>query len=246
MAIPVKPPPHPASPPPEPPLAKPSGCKDGGGGALSPSLAVKAVRAPARWSSGQGAEAEEEPMAAPRFGTGMHGSGPPMARSVAPGGGEPSQRVGGVGSVELAALEDRVGGLGGVEVAAVAAASTIASEAWVAAAGMEARLLWPPAGCGRPVARGGSPVLAGQRVDVGGRRRRLRIWRKLQRWRMARSQQPSSRWRGGDGGGVGGGATAAVVEARGRRTRAVAAVAVVVVATVAVPTAGGGTTVSDS
>uniref|UniRef100_A0A0D3H1C2 Uncharacterized protein n=1 Tax=Oryza barthii TaxID=65489 RepID=A0A0D3H1C2_9ORYZ len=28
-------------------------------------------------------------MAASRFGTGMHGSGPPMARSVAPGGGEP-------------------------------------------------------------------------------------------------------------------------------------------------------------
>uniref|UniRef100_A0A0E0AWJ8 Uncharacterized protein n=1 Tax=Oryza glumipatula TaxID=40148 RepID=A0A0E0AWJ8_9ORYZ len=142
-------------------------------------------------------------MAASRFGTGMHGSGPPMARSVAPGGGEPGRRVGGVGGVELAALADRVGGLGGVEVAAVAAASTIASEARVAAAGMEARLLWPPAGYGRPAARGGSPVRAGQRVDVGGRRRRLRIRRKLQRWRTARSQRPSSRWRGGDGGGVG-------------------------------------------
>lgn len=93
-------------------------------------------------------------MAAPRFGTGMHGSGPPMARSVAPGGGEPSQRVGGVGSVELAALEDRVGGLGGVEVAAVAAASTIASEAWVA------RRAWAVLCAGVAAVARRSPVLA--------------------------------------------------------------------------------------
>lgn len=172
-------------------------------------------------------------MAASRFGTGMHGSGPPMARSVAPGGGEPGQRVGGVGGVELAALADRVGGLGGVEVAAGAAASTIASEAWVAAAG--------GALCAGRQA-GGS---GGRRCErpASGRsvaRRGCGSKRKVEDGPRAFFRMAGGEWR------VGGGATAAVVEARGRRTRAVAAVAVVVVATVAVPTAGGGTTVSDS
>lgn len=48
--------PSPALPQPEPPPAKPGDCKDSGGGALSPSLTVKVVEAPARRSLGQGAD----------------------------------------------------------------------------------------------------------------------------------------------------------------------------------------------
>nr|BAD28953.1 hypothetical protein [Oryza sativa Japonica Group] len=81
--------PSPASPLPEPPPAKPGSYKHGGSGALSPSLAVKAVGVPARQSSGPGADVEEEPMAVSRSGARMHGSCSPMAGSVVPGGKEP-------------------------------------------------------------------------------------------------------------------------------------------------------------
>ncbi|EEC83500.1 hypothetical protein OsI_29043 [Oryza sativa Indica Group] len=67
----------PASSPPKPPPMKLGGCKDGGGGAPSPSLVVKPDGTPARQELRLGAGDEEKRPAAARSGAVEAGSGPP-------------------------------------------------------------------------------------------------------------------------------------------------------------------------
>uniref|UniRef100_A0A0E0N8V9 Uncharacterized protein n=1 Tax=Oryza rufipogon TaxID=4529 RepID=A0A0E0N8V9_ORYRU len=102
-------------------------------------LSVSTARSGAGQGAGkteqQGADDEEEPTMVARSGAGMHGSGTPMARSAAPGGGEPGRhvaasaawrwwlwrpggRVGGRRAASAAWSWQRGGGRGGMTVAA--------------------------------------------------------------------------------------------------------------------------------
>lgn len=90
----------PASSPPKPPPMKPGSCKDGGGGAPSPSLVVKPDGTPARQELRLGAGDEEKRPAAARSGTVEAGSGPPWRDLL---GGGVGRWVGGGGNLECSA-----------------------------------------------------------------------------------------------------------------------------------------------
>ncbi|EEE68591.1 hypothetical protein OsJ_27114 [Oryza sativa Japonica Group] len=75
---------------------KPGGCKDGGGGAPSPSLVVKPDGTPARQELRLGAGDEEKRPAAARSGAVEAGSGPPWRDLL---GGGVGRWVGGGGRV---------------------------------------------------------------------------------------------------------------------------------------------------
>uniref|UniRef100_A0A0E0IB32 Uncharacterized protein n=1 Tax=Oryza nivara TaxID=4536 RepID=A0A0E0IB32_ORYNI len=84
----------PASSPPKPPPMKLGGCKDGGGGAPSPSLVVKPDGTPARQELRLGAGDEEKRPAVARSGAVEAGSGPPWRDLL--GGGVGRLQAGGL------------------------------------------------------------------------------------------------------------------------------------------------------